>query len=224
MGRFVDLTGMRFGKLTVLEPAESRRKKDGKPRRYWKCMCDCGNLAEVEGYSLTSGHTQSCGCFIKERSSETRKTHGKTYTRLYNVWCGMRERCNCKTHPSYRLYGGRGINVCDEWNDFSTFEAWALKNGYDENARRGECTIDRIDNDKGYTPDNCRLVNQKTQMSNVSYNHHVEYNGKTYTVAQLAQEIGMNYYKLLGRIDRGVPVDRAVLNVDLRHYRKSKTN
>lgn len=219
MGKFVDLTGIRFVKLTVLEPAESRRKKNGKPRRYWKCMCDCGRLVEVEGYSLTSGHTQSCGCLVIEKASATGRTHGKTNTRLYNVWCGIKERCNCETHPTYKLYGGRGIKMCDEWNDFSAFELWALKNGYDENARRGECTIDRIDNDKGYSPDNCRWVNQKAQMSNVSYNHIVDYNGKTYTVAQLAREIDMDYLKLLGRLNRGVPVERAVLKVDLRQYK-----
>lgn len=102
---------------------------------------------------------------------------------------------------------------------FLRSKLWALKNGYDENARRGECTIDRIDNDKGYSPDNCRWVNQKAQMSNVSYNHIVDYNGKTYTVAQLAREIDMDYLKLLGRLNRGVPVERAVLKVDLRQYK-----
>ena len=216
MGEFMDLTGKKFGRATVVGPAESRRRKNGKPVRYWKCVCDCGRYFEVCGHSLTSGHTNSCGCYKIERIKQSKTTHGKTDTRLYNVWCGIKKRCNCKTDPVYNIYGGRGIKMCTEWNDFAVFEKWSIENGYDETAKRGQCTIDRIDNNMGYCPENCRWVNQRTQMNNVRYNHNVEYNGKIYTVAELAREVNMNYYKLMGRIHRGIPIEQAVLHQDLR--------
>lgn len=168
-----DLLGNKYGLLTVIQKS-SQNCKSGS---MWLCQCECGKETIVARCSLTSGHTKSCGCkrasFLKKSSpslkhggSSRKKNNGKNYERLYKVWCGMRERCNNPNNRKYSEYGGRGISVCGEWNDYAVFREWAYSNGYDENAARGECTIDRINNDKGYSPDNCRWVDSHIQRIN----------------------------------------------------------
>lgn len=157
-----DHTGKRFGRLTVLSEVGANPRR----RIIWKCKCDCGNIVEVTSSALMAGCTRSCGCLMRETAKETMVTHGKTGTRLYTVWEGMKARCRNKNHEAYHNYGGRGISICDEWKDFSAFEKWALENGYNENAKRGECTIDRINVNGNYEPSNCRWVDMKTQASN----------------------------------------------------------
>lgn len=161
MGNLIDHTGQRFGRLVVIELKGF--EKGGQAT--WLCRCDCGNQSVVIGSNLRRGTTTSCGCL----RDELRIVHGKYHTRLHNVWKLMKRRCSNPNDKRYHRYGGRGIDVCDEWrNDFGAFYAWATANGYDENAKYGECTLDRIDNDKGYSPDNCRWVDIKTQNNNRS--------------------------------------------------------
>ena len=158
-----DLTGQRFGRLVVL------RRYGSTPggQATWICQCDCGNQHAVVGSSLRRGYTNSCGCLRDEIVSKKQGTHRKTKTRLYNVWTHMLQRCYNPNHTAYERYGGRGITVSDEWlHNFQAFYDWAMANGYDENAPIGKCTIDRIDNNKGYSPDNCRFVDMKVQNSN----------------------------------------------------------
>ncbi len=139
----------------------------------------------------------------KERASKANKTHGKADSRLYNIWCAIKRRCCNSNVPEYRLYGGRGISICDEWKgNYVAFEKWAINNGYDENAPRGECTIDRINNDGNYCPENCRWVSQQEQMNNVDYDHRIEYNGETHTIAEWARIYDMPYARLAQRINR----------------------
>lgn len=215
MGKYVDLTGRRFGRLLVVSPAESVYRSNGKPRRRWNCVCDCGVEKIVYGENLAQGKTQSCGCIQKERAAEIRTTHGDADSRLYGVWCAMKRRCYNPNVPEYRRYGGRGIIVCDDWkNSFELFAQWAYATGYCKDAERGECTLDRIDNDGPYSPANCRWVTQREQMNNVSYNHICEYNGESHTVAEWARIYNMPYNRLLQRLIRyGYNIDKA-LNTD----------
>lgn len=157
---FIDLTGQRFGRLTVLS-----REPDSNNMTIWKCICDCGNETTVFGNNLRRGYTQSCGCLQQERieaARENKRTHGCEPKRLYNIWVGMKMRCFDPNVESYKHYGGRGITVCDEWvHNYEAFRDWALDNGYDSNL-----SIDRVDVDGNYCPENCRWSTAKEQASN----------------------------------------------------------
>lgn len=163
MSALKDLSGQRFGRLTVIE----RSGSDHKGLATWLCRCDCGKEVVIRGADMRSGRAKSCGCMFWINSKKVHIKHGQAGTRLYVVWCSMKDRCYNSSNKSYERYGGRGITVCDEWlHDFQNFYKWAIESGYDEKAPKGQCTIDRIDNNQGYNPDNCRWVDQKTQCSN----------------------------------------------------------
>ena len=157
-GNYIDISGMRFGRLVALERKDAAKATQA----MWLCQCDCGKQVTVRGQALRIGKTQSCGCMAVERKQQS------TYkTKLYQEWVTLKSICNNPNNQRYKNYGGRGIRVCDEWlHDFKAFRDWAMANGYDENAPRGQCTLDRIDNDNGYSPDNCRWVSMKVQATN----------------------------------------------------------
>lgn len=155
--RLIDLTGKRFGLLVV-----RARSPDKAVRVKWICICDCGNETVVEGQHLRNGATTSCGCYHSAELSQRCKKHGESNTRLYSIWCGMRGRCLFENHSAYPYYGGRGITICPEWLNFNVFQSWALSTGYQDNLE-----IDRIDNEKGYQPGNCRWITHAENMKNL---------------------------------------------------------
>lgn len=164
MPAFIDLSGQRFGRLLVLHRSDKTANDGG---IIWNCQCDCGNLVIVKSGNLRNGHTLSCGCFKIDRISESQATHRESHNRLYNVWTSMKARCYNPHSTHYRDYGGRGIVMCEEWlHDYTAFHNWAMASGYNPTAPRGACTIDRIDVNGNYCPENCRWVDSKTQRHN----------------------------------------------------------
>lgn len=168
MGKQSDLTKRKFDRLTAIR--RNGTAKNGAV--LWLCECECGKTKTVQANHLTSGYVKSCGCLHNQRASENcirRTVHGDKrgeYRRLYRVWVNMRSRCSNQNHKAYNAYGGRGITVCAEWNSYPDFKEWAISAGYDPDAPYGKLTLDRIDNDKGYSPDNCRWVDMKVQAHN----------------------------------------------------------
>lgn len=191
MSKLIDLTGQRFGRLTVIE--RTITSKSGRAK--WLCQCDCGKSTTTTGTNLRTGVTKSCGCYMIEcettRIKEICTTHGKSHTRLYRTWKNMKQRCYNPNNTYYHRYGGRGITICAEWKqDFKAFYDWAIANGYQDNL-----SIDRIDNEKGYSPDNCRWVTRKVQERNKSRNRLVELNSKTKTLAEWCEIYAVDYDK-----------------------------
>lgn len=172
MIRIHDITGKRFGRLVAVERAEDAIiPKTGKKVPRYKCVCDCGNVKIIRKLSLTSGRTLSCGCFHKEQFGAMRRKHGYgNKERLYKVWLDMKFHCFNPNCSHYKNYGGRGITICEEWkDDYGKFRSWCINNGYVEDIRdsgRNNLTIDRIDNDGNYSPDNCRWVTNKENCLN----------------------------------------------------------
>lgn len=157
MSKLFDLTGQRFGRLVVIQRAENRGRAT-----VWQCKCDCGKTVEIRSAELIRGRAKSCGCLRRDRCLEIHTIHGGRYTRLYSIFCDMKKRCYNPHTLHFEDYGGRGITVCDEWRqDFVAFREWALTHGYTDTL-----SIDRIDNDRGYSPDNCRWVTMKEQCNN----------------------------------------------------------
>lgn len=196
MGAKLDLTGQRFGKLTVLE--ECGRRGGGV---LWRCRCDCGNITEVRSNHLRRGAVVSCGCYNREKD----RTHGQSHTPLHHVWQCIKDRCLNENYSHRDTYGGRGITICEEWLDFNAFYDWAMSNGYKEGL-----TIDRIDNNGGYEPSNCRWADMKTQCRNRRSNVVIECDGEKHCLSEWAEILREPYAKLVSRHRRGWS-DREIL-------------
>lgn len=206
MGIFDDLTGKRFGRLSVVERAPDYVSPKHQHATRWVCACDCGNTKIIIANVLKRGEAQSCGCMHQELRHSLTRTHGESKTRLYHIWNGMRQRCQNENNHAFAHYGGRGISVCEEWQSYTAFREWSLANGYTD-----ELSIDRIDNDKGYCPKNCRWVSQTVQANNQSKNVYLTFRGITKTRSQWAKEIGVSDALLRDRIDRyGWTIERAL--------------
>ena len=196
MRQISDLKGKRFGRYTVIDFDSFKYFKNGSRIAYWLCRCDCGTERSVCSSGLTSGKSNSCGCLSKEVASKTHsKYDGGSNNPLYRKWVKMKDRCYNPKNKSYIHYGARGIKICEDWlHSYDSFMKWALNNGYNKSL-----SIDRIDNNGNYEPNNCRWVDKKTQAKNKRTNKTVNYNGKDYVISELCEKFGVNYKKFHSR-------------------------
>ena len=215
--------GEKYGRLTVLHEIEPRRyiNSDGRMRykHYWHCCCECGNETDVAEGALKRGDIRSCGCLRKDVTGRKRKTHGLTGTRLFCIYHGIKSRCYNKNDKYYYNYGGRGITMCDEWlNDFNSFVKWANENGYSDIPYNvGGVSIDRIDNDKGYSPDNCRWATRIEQNNNTRTNRRITVNGETHTVSEWSRITGIELHVINDRIRKhGFTPEESIMKKDFR--------
>lgn len=196
----LDLTGQRFGRLLAVRAIPGSRNK---PRR-WLCRCDCGNEVEVITGDLRNGNTTSCGCYIRELHADRLRIHGMSKTTTYNVWASMLQRCNNPNSDKYQYYGGRGITVCERWHVFENFLA-----DMGERPSKNH-SIDRIDNDREYGPDNCRWTTMRRQNRNRRSNIEIEYQGETMCLVDWADRLGLKYETVRQRIqNQGWSVENA---------------
>lgn len=198
--RLIDLTGEKFGRLTVIKrhPVNDRQNKP-----QWECICDCGKNVVVSAYSLRSGNTKSCGCYKSDIDREVNTTHGESKTRLYRIWCSIKRRCNSPTDKSYDRYGGRGISVCEEWNNsYETFSKWAKENGYSEGL-----SIERKDVNGNYCPDNCTWITLKEQARNKRNTIYITIGNETKRFREWCEMYNVKYDSALYRYHKGYSVE-----------------
>jgi hypothetical protein len=201
MGKLINLAGARFNRLTAIKPVQHRS------RLAWECACDCGNRTVVEPYPLKHGIVKSCGCVHRETAAQRgreKRTHGQSETRAYRIWCGIKQRCLNEDNPGYADYGGRGIDMCESWqNSFEVFirdMGWPAANE----------SIERLDNSRGYSAENCRWATQKEQTRNHRRNRIISFNGEIRCLAAWAEANGIPYDRLHRRLGLGWDFERAL--------------
>ena len=190
MGKFIDLTGQRFGRLTVVNRSETRNK-----RTYWNCVCDCGNTKVINSYKLLSGNTQSCRCLDTEMTIARTTKHGMSHSSPeYYIWKTMRQRCNNPNNGAYKEYGGRGVKVCKRWDKFESF--------YKDMGQRpsSKHQIERLDNDGDYEPSNCVWATQLAQANNKRNTLYITFRGVTKPISDWAREVGIQKTTIRARI------------------------
>lgn len=211
-GNCRDMTGFVVGRLTVLEFAG----RDRGGNIVWKCRCECGNISMVSTARLREKQTFSCGCYIKDVTSERSITHGRAHTPECEAWRQMKQRCLNKKGRFYRNYGGRGISICQQW--MNSFEAFYADMGPRPSKRH---SLDRIDNDGNYEPKNCRWATKKQQSRNVRTNAKITHDGQTLTIVEWSEKTGIPYSRIRNRHKKGLPAHLALSPLDLR--RKNQT-
>ena len=200
MGRFRDLSGERFGRLLVIQ----RNGYNKHHQLYWLCECDCGTTKNVLGMCLSRGETQSCGCLHKEVTAKINLRHGMTRTPIYKIWHSMMQRCYDKNSHSYHRYGGRGINVCEKWHTFEGFYQ-------DMSDKPNGMSMERLDNNGDYCPENVVWADYKTQANNRRSNVLLEHKGKKQTMQQWCDELGLKIGTVWARINNyGYSVEKAL--------------
>lgn len=206
----IDMAGKKYGRYTVLEYVG--QNKDHKA--VWKCQCECGTIKNVSGKELRSGKTKSCRCYIREKSLENpalwKPKHGLSNHPLHQIWRDIKMRCDNPNMENYKHYGGRGIKMCDEWKDFQAFYDWSMKNGYEKGL-----SIDRIDTNGNYSPENCRWASMKVQQNNRRNNKILTINGETKTMSEWADFYSMKYTVVKSRIKNGwEPIDALTIPIN----------
>jgi|SRR5450631_309226 len=203
--RVIDRVGQRFSRLVVLERVESDKKV------MWRCLCDCGNESIVDSANLADGHSRSCGCLVKDKARENFTTHGLTNIPEHKAWMSMNNRCNNENDRQYVDYGGRGIHICERWLSFENF----LEDM--GNKPSPQHSIDRIDNELGYSKDNCRWATTKEQANNRRSNRLLIIDGITKTLSECADEYQISYGVIQNRLKKGWSDEDAV---KLKHFQK----
>ena len=196
---FIDLAGQKFGMLTALKVIEKRHKQT-----IWNCKCDCGNESKQYSFKLRNGTVKSCGC--------QRIKHNGVNTRLYGIWVQMKARCSNPNHAHFKNYGGRGLLVCDRWVDFKNFQD-DLKVSHDNHAKNhgiNNTTLERVDNSKGYSPDNCVWATKKEQPINCRKDNYNTYKGKVITTGEVADKYGIKYETIESRLRRGWTIEKII--------------
>ena len=195
----IDMSGKTFGRLTVIS-------KDSE-RDMWLCSCSCGAIKKTRGKDMRQGKTKSCGCFQMENISNLNKTHGETKTRMHRIWIAIKSRCLNQNNKDYCNYGGRGIGMHDDWiNSYVSFRDWSLLNGYADNL-----SMDRIDNENGYFPDNCRWTTAKVQGRNRRDNVFLELNGVSMVMSEWCEIFNIPTSTLSYRINMGWSPSEAIM-------------
>lgn len=202
MKEITDLTGQKFGKLTVIGRVDNKGKN-----HYWDCLCECGNIKSITAGHFKFGKTSSCGCIKSEKTRLLKLTHDKRNHPLYSVWLGMRARCHNPKNIKFHDYGGRGIAVCRQWDNFQNF--------YDDMfpTWQPKLTLDRINNNGNYEPDNCKWSTQKEQARNRRSTHLIEFKGKTQCLTDWAVEYNIPRFVLSDRLNKYKwSIERALTN------------
>ena len=204
--------GERYGRLITVERVKG---PDGDFRQYWNCLCDCGAYKVIMAYSFVKSLTRSCGCLNRETLDLKVSSSWKNKSRLYDIWRHIIIRCEDHKCRAYPRYGGRGIKICEEWkNDYESFKKWSEDNGYNDTL-----TIDRIDNNQGYNPSNCRWATRKEQQRNKTNNRLIEYNGETKCIGEWVEILGIRENVLRFRIENGWSIERA-FTTPVKAYKK----
>ena len=192
MSKKIDMIGKRFGQLVVVKESLTRKNATV----YWICKCDCGNVTKpIKGTALRDGTTQSCGCLVSSSIIKRNRSHGMSRTPLYRTWGNMVQRCTNPKKIAFKNYGGRGIKVCDDWRtSFESFYEWSINNGYSEGL-----SIDRIDPNGNYCPENCRWIPMKEQGRNRRNTILVDCDGEMKTISQIAKEQGVSHSTVFRR-------------------------
>lgn len=202
-----NLVGKTFGRLKVID-FNRRQKVPGGTRLYWDCECSCGTFSIVAGPKLKTGHTRSCGCYQRLRAAQARTIHGGSSRKgkhpLYRMWYGMIERCRYKKHVGFKYYGGRGITVCERWKSFGKF-----KDDMEGTWSPG-LTIERININGNYEPNNCVWIPMSEQAKNTRSNRHITYRGKTLILSDWARKFGIHPHTISCRIKRGWSIKRSL--------------
>lgn len=211
----VDLTGQKHERLTIIE-------KSNKGKTRWIARCECGKIVDICASKFFN--IKSCGCLEKENLKNIGKLsfkHGMANTILYGKYCSMKQRCHNQNYKYYARYGGRGIKICEEWdNSFEAFAKWAYENGYDESKKGYSQTLDRIDTDKDYCPENCKWSNQKEQVRNRSNTRWVIYNGEKVNPYDFAEMFDItNKVFIYRHLDKGESGEEILAKWNRRHHK-----
>lgn len=215
-GNFEDFSGQKINRLTLIEPSHIHYQKSGSRILYWITKCECGNVKVQNGRRVKRGDIKSCGCLSKEVTSKVKTTHGETGSRLLRIYYNMKGRCYLESNPKFKNYGGRGITICDEWlDDYTKFSKWAKENGY-----KDDMTIERIDVNGNYSPENCAWISISDQAKNKTSSIRVYIDGKRYSPKELSEIHGIPERTIYRRIKVG-DIGRSIVRpLGIRQFQK----